>query len=214
MISNPKRRCIVHTCKNPALYGTCLPQHCEEHNNVDEINWVEKDCISCGLTNILNKEGKCQFCEPDRFNKTRLAKQNQVKHFLDANNITYISCDIVIDRGICGKERPDFLIDCGTHFVVLEVDENQHKERAMECERVRMINISQSLGLTTKFVRYNPDHYKVNNSKRDPSFGTRMKKLKEHLTFAIHDEATYFLSVKYLFFDDKEETQFENILIS
>ena len=211
MISNPKRKCVAIKCKNPALYGICKPEHCEDHKHDDEINWVERECVSCGLTYILNKQEKCQFCDPDMFNKTRLAKQNQVKHFLDANGITYVSCDTLVDRGACFKYRPDFLIDCNTHFVVLEVDENQHKDRADECETVRMINIFQSVGISTKFLRYNPDEYKIGKDKKNPSFGTRMNILKKHLKYAMEDEVKSYISVKYLFFDDKEETMFEKV---
>lgn len=88
-------------------------------------------------------------------------------HYLDANEFEYISCDTIVEQGECFKYRPDFLIDCNTHFVVLEIDENQHKDRADECETVRMmINIFQSLGMPTKFIRYNPDKYRVNKERK------------------------------------------------
>ena len=38
-------------------------------------------------------------------------------------NITY---NKTIDGG-CSKNRPDTFIDCLTHSVIIEVDENQHK---------------------------------------------------------------------------------------
>ena len=129
--------------------------------------------------------------------------------FLDISKIKYISCDKLVDNGACFKYRPDFLIDCGSHFVVLEVDENQHKGRAYGCEEVRMVNIFQSLGLSTKFIRYNPDKYKKNGKWLNPSVVSRMRKLSEHLGYAIHDAPISFLSVKHVFFDDKEETVFE-----
>jgi hypothetical protein len=211
MISNPKRKCVHDKCKEPAMYGIVTPQYCEHHKQDNDINWVEKTCVSCGLTCILNKENKCQYCDPDMYNKTRLAKQNQVKRYLDANEFEYISCDKLVEQGECFKYRPDFLIDCNTHFVVLEIDENQHKDRADECETVRMINIFQSLGMSTKFIRYNPDKYCVNKQRKNPSFGTRMNILKKHLEFAIKDDVVDNISVKYLFFDEKEETMFKKV---
>lgn len=64
------------------------------------------------------------------------------------------------DAGPCGlRQRPDFLVDAGTHFVVLEVDEHQHRDRACECEMVRMVNLTHALQLPTVFVRFNPDAY-------------------------------------------------------
>ena len=211
MISNPKRKCVHNKCKEPAMYGIVTPQYCEHHKQDNDINWVEKTCVSCGLTCILNKENKCQYCDPDMFNKTRLAKQNQVKRYLDVNEFEYISCDKIVEQGECFKYRPDFLIDCNTHFVVLEVDEYQHKDRADECETVRMINIFQSLGMPTKFIRYNPDKYRVNKERKNQSFGTRMNILKKHLQYAITEDVVDTISVKYLFFDEKEETVFKKV---
>jgi hypothetical protein len=110
--------------------------------------------------------------------------------------------------------RPDFLFDCGTHFVVLEVDENQHKQIDKNCETIRMINIFQSLGIKTKFVRYNPDEYKFNKSKRNPSFSTHGLKLKESLKYAFEDEPISELSMKYLFYDNNENSIFKPINVT
>ena len=206
MIVNPKRKCS--TCKEPAIYGVGVPIRCENHKEPDDINHVERRCVSCSLTMILNKDDKCQYCDPNEFNKTRLAKQNRVKQWLDANDIKYDSCDRRIEHGQCFDYRPDFIFDCGTHMVVLEVDENQHKERAELCECVRMVNIFQSFGMPTKFVRYNPDPYRINKLKKDPPFGTRMNLLKEHLRYAFDDPPVAPLSVKHLYFDNQEATGF------
>jgi len=209
MIVNPKRKCSI--CKEPAIYGVNEPVRCEQHKEPDDLNHVERTCVSCDLTMILNKDDKCQYCDPNEFNKTRLAKQNRVKQWLDANDIEYDSCDRRIENGQCFEYRPDFMFDCGTHMVVLEVDENQHKERAELCECVRMVNIFQSFGMPTKFVRYNPDPYRMKKSKKDPTFNTRMKLLKEHLRYAFDDPPVAPLSVKHLYFDNQEATGFEPV---
>jgi very-short-patch-repair endonuclease len=61
------------------------------------------------------------------------------------------------------KENIDqiFLYDCKTHYVVLEVDEEQHRGKTYECDQKRMWEIAQSLGMPSIFIRYNPDKYKV-----------------------------------------------------
>jgi hypothetical protein len=48
-----------------------------------------------------------------------------------------------------------FLI--ATHFVVLEYDEENHKSYDKDCENACMVNIQQSLGTYTIFIRYTPD---------------------------------------------------------
>jgi hypothetical protein len=208
MIVNPKKRCWQGKCKEYALYGTFRAEFCESHcDPATHINWMEKECVSCRLPNILNKNSRCQYCEPDMFNKTRLAKQNFVKRWLDNNGFEYDSCDTVIEHSECGKERPDFVFDCGTHVVILEVDENQHRERVEVCECTRMVNIFQSFGgLPVKFVRYNPDKYKKNGRSCDPSIGARMNVLRTHLEYALKDEPVSLLSVKHLFYDNERET--------
>ena len=208
MIVNPNKRCGEKKCKEYALYGTFRAEFCESHCDPStHINWMEKECASCRLMNILNKNSLCQFCEPDMFNKTRLAKQNFVKRWLDNNGFKYDSCDTVIEHAECGKERPDFVFDCGTHVVILEVDEHQHRERAEECECTRMVNIFQSFGgLPVKFVRYNPDKYKKNGRAMNPAVGTRMNVLRTHLEYALKDEPVSLLSVKHLFYNNERET--------
>ena len=208
MIVNPKKRCCEKRCKEYALYGPFRAEFCESHcDPATHINWMEKECVSCRLPNILNKNSRCQYCDPDMFNKTRLAKQNFVKRWLDNNGFEYDSCDTVIEHSECGKERPDFVFDCGTHVVILEVDENQHRERVEVCECTRMVNIFQSFGgLHVKFVRYNPDKYKKGGRSHDPAIGTRMNVLHTHLEYALKDEPVSFLSVKHLFYDNERET--------
>lgn len=156
-IKDPRKRCKEKNCNTFALYGINSPLHCEIHKKPKELNLIERKCVSCELFNVLNHEDKCRYCGD--FSQFRLFKQNKVKMFLDKEKIKYDSYDKIIDQGICGKERPDFLIDCNTHFIILEVDESQHKGSKYNCENVRMQNLTYSLGLPVIFIRYNPDSY-------------------------------------------------------
>jgi hypothetical protein len=75
--------------------------------------------------------------------------------------------DLLVNTGIgtcsrnkrCSMYRPDIVIDGGTHFVVVEVDEHQHKNYT-ENRDARMLAIQKALSLPTTFVRFNPDEYK------------------------------------------------------
>jgi len=215
MIKFPQSKCKINGCHNIALYGSNKKQiHCESHKLKDEINLIEKECISCKLPNILNKEKKCEYCDPVKQIIVRLAKQNKVKAYLDQQHFKYISCDKMIDKGNCIPERPDFLFDCITHYIVLEVDEHQHKERVSECETTRMRNIANALGMLTIFIRYNPDDFKINKKKINilPSDNERLKELDAQLThyqkLDIEAIKKYgFLSVIYLYYDDYDKTK-------
>jgi hypothetical protein len=216
MIFKPKTKCSNPKCKEQAIYGIGKPERCEAHKEPFHMNLVERRCVSCGLLYILNKKSYCYLCDPDEFNRSRLAKQNQIKNMLDAYGFKYESCDRMVDQGECFKYRPDFLFDCGTHFVVLEVDENQHKDKTYACESVRMFNIFQSLGgMATRFIRYNPDGYKVEKQKkRDPNFTKRSDMLRIALRCATDKVPTCpEVTVKYMFFDNRENTEYEVVAL-
>lgn len=176
MLSRPRARCVV--CRKPAFYGkSFIPKHCEPHKEDDDENLIERECVSCHLTMVLDKNNKCEYCEPIRFQTNRLAKQNALMEYLDKKGLRGNSTDIVIDNGKCGKERPDRVFDFEDKIVIVECDEHQHRERQCECEQTRMVNITQSYGgIPVYFIRWNPDNY--------ASTDTRLPELvaKRHLT--------------------------------
>jgi len=129
-----------------------------------------------------------------------------VKLWLDqAGHDDYTSYDRIIDKGTCGLERPDFLFDCGTHYVVLEVDENQHDDRQEVCECFRTVNVSQSLGMKTVFLRYNPDAFKSDGRKQNPGIGRRRDVLLRWLSYFKVTVPGDFLTVAFLYYDGYEE---------
>jgi len=101
----------------------------------------------------------------------------------------------------CGNFRPDILIDCKTHFIVVEVDENQHKGYLNECEQSRMSNITFALGLPVVFVRFNPDSWKMNHIDKAVKMTERMEFLLRRIRFW---ENKPDMSIEYLYYDDKE----------
>jgi hypothetical protein len=205
MIKYPKSRCVHPSCNNISIYGYTLPLHCETHQKKDEYNLVERICENCKFLDILDRENHCSSCGDFKFRRVHLEKQKEVKSFLDTEKIKYESYDRVIDTS-CGLERPDFLIDCDTHKVVLEVDENQHNSYNPECEKARMINISQTIGMPVIFIRYNPDKFK-RVIKYDKKITKKYKKelllkwIKHSFTLA-PTTGNEFLRVVYLFFDN------------
>ena len=90
-------------------------------------------------------------------------KQKVVKNWIDQHlsEFKYESYDRVFDQGKCGRERPDFLWDAGTHKLVLEVDEDQHKGNPCECEQIRMVNLTHAFGMPCIWIRFNPDNFKA-----------------------------------------------------
>jgi hypothetical protein len=215
MMANSRARCKSEKCKELALYGIRKPIHCDAHKMEGDENFVERPCFSCGLSCVLNNKNLCESCGD--FCRARLAKQREVMQYLDVhlNDFPPASTDKVpLGLKECGdKERPDRLWDSHpTRVVILEVDENQHKERNCECEQTRMINIAQSLGAPqTIYMRYNPDPFKSSES-RYWNQTKRLKKLTEWLRFMLEFEKMDMVNfdgtigVVYLFFDGYKST--------
>jgi hypothetical protein len=103
--------------------------------------------------------------------------------------------------GECGKYRPDFLYDATTHFVVVEVDEDQHRSYDPECERIRMINIVEAVGMRCVFVRYNPDTFKIDGK----TIRVHEKKRHDLLLKTVRECVTSpDANIVYLYYDDAE----------
>jgi hypothetical protein len=161
MRRKPNARCLM--CPNAATHGVNgRAVRCCIHALETDLNMLDRPCTSCGLLYVLDRRGFCENCEPNRFKKARLAKQCALTDYLDSRGLPGSQTDRIVDGGDCGKERPDrvYLDAEGRFVLILEVDENQHFDRACECEQTRMVNIGQMFGGTpVYFVRWNPDSY-------------------------------------------------------
>ena len=213
-MKHPNRRCCL--CREIATHGITQPERCAEHARMGDDNLVERACVHCALPNILNVNGLCKDCEEWTSGvRPRLAKQREVLQFLDYDltEYTYDSTDVTPQslKDCDRRERPDVLWDRGDRVVILEVDEDQHKDRPCECEQTRMMNISQALGCErTVWIRYNPDAFTGTESGKWTSKAKRHAVLKQWLTWALTTEdLTHTVSVVHLFFDGFREGSVE-----
>ena len=207
-MKDPKRTCAFFECRETATHGITRPERCEAHALLGDVNMVERECVTCFLPYILDARGMCVDCaEYTSGKRPRLAKQREVLQFLDYEfkNHPYDTTDVVPRdlRDCARRERPDVLWDRADRIVILEVDEDQHKDRPCECEQTRMMNVSQALGAErTVWIRYNPDAFASATSRSWSSKAKRHAVLKEWLTWALTAETLpYTISVVHLFFD-------------
>ena len=209
MISNPRKRCLIDKCFEISLYGYNTHEYCEQHCQGDMNNYIERECQSCHLPEILNTEMKCRNCDQDHFMRRRLVKQDKVRDVLLAREFEFDSNDRQIGDS-CDRERPDFIYYRDKHVVIVEVDENQHRGYAIECETIRMINIFYSFaGLKTIFIRYNPDSFKLEGKKQEIGDARRhdvlISWLKYCLDVDLPEDDDNFLQVVYLYYHEFEE---------
>ena len=206
MITSPTRKC--KECKQLGTHEANGTRFCQEHAPADAQNLGVYPCTSCGLDDILTN-GKCTTCDPTSIQRYQHAKENRIRDVLTAAKISFIH-DKILETPQCGRERPDFQIDCGTHFVYIEVDEHQHQSYACECEQTRMINLIEARGMPVTFIRYNPDVYEPVKGQRIITMDNREKKLIEYVKHAIKNPPVDMIAnVTYLFYDEYDSKRME-----
>jgi hypothetical protein len=213
MIYKPSTRCAVRGCNSLGTIQdprSAVTRYCDRHvSEASEGSYalVTDKCVICGLVDVLDGEGNCPTCDPNRL---RHSKELRIRDVLDDTDDL---CDYVHDRSIGGLtallERPDFLFVLPTHIVIVEVDEYQHTHGyTPECDRARMINISQAVAMPTTFIRYNPDSYSVAGKKGDAVSHKREEALVAHVRAAMNVgplERDAYLEVVYLFYDENDQ---------
>jgi hypothetical protein len=205
MITSPNRICETTRCDNLGAYEHNGIRYCEDHKPNEAENLGIYKCSSCGLDDILTN-GKCSTCDPIILQIRRHAKENRVGDVFNANGLDTFVHDKMLEGPICGRERPDYQFDCGTHFVYVEVDEHQHRSYACECEQTRMINLVEARGMPVRFIRYNPDVYEPVKGQRKVKLEQREKKLVEYVKYAIQNSPKDIANVLYLFYDEYDTT--------
>ena len=140
------------------------PVRCGTHRLSTNIELIFRLCPNCGQELYFPSDKKiCMDCGYYREKKLHNFKESMVKHFLTSNNVPFVHNRPASLNG--SKFRPDFLIQSKFGYIVLEVDEHQHKEYIQEEEILRMhtiYNDIQFIRLNSQvlFIRFNPDEYK------------------------------------------------------
>lgn len=125
-------------------------------------------------------------------------RERRVRELFDENGLTYSSHNKAVE----GVYRPDIVFDAATHFVVVEVDENQHRAYPADVERSRMVSLCRALGRPTFFVRYNPDAYMPGGGSPEEPLAVREKTLVGWLKRLIYSSLRpRGAEVLHLFFD-------------
>jgi hypothetical protein len=107
--------------------------------------------------------------------------------------------------------RPDFVFDMGSHTIVIELDENQHKSYDTSCDNKRLVSIFQGLGSRPMvLLRFNPDRYETTGGcfRKDGSIVgkgnewiTRTSSLKSRIDHWLAAQPEREITIEHLFFD-------------
>ena len=201
--------CLVHPVFN--LPGSTRGEFCSAHKLQGMID-VENPRCKTPMCDLHTPKDYCARCtsylfpdKPSRF-KTREMK---LKEYLTQQ---YPDKTITHDKHVeCHRYRPDFVFDMGSHTIVIEIDENQHRSYDTSCDNKRLVSIFQGLGSRPiVMVRFNPDRYDNVQGcfKRDGQLsgsGQEWKKrtgqLKERIDHWIGTPPDREISVEHLFFN-------------
>jgi len=199
------RRVCAHGVRK-ATCTTCTPstacQHCKTVSILHS-RW-KPYCFRCYC--VLHPDAII----PKMFKlKEHLVRDRLKEEFEESITMRF---DKIVEGG-CSNKRPDVAIDFGSHCLMIEIDENQH--RNYECEQKRMHQLYEDVGCRMLvFLRFNPDGYQDGKTKYPSPFGytqggavridkAEFERRMKELIVRIHahrSEPTQPLTVEYLFY--------------
>lgn len=226
--------CIEDGCTKRPYYnfhGEKRAIYCSSHMKEGMVNVCMPKCKTGWCQTMVDQknskqEGYCIRCFVHLFPDKKPAfnfktKERAVSIFLKE---TFPDLSWVLDSRVtdgCSRRRPDVLLDMGTHVLVVEVDENQHRDYDCSCENKRLMEISQDIGhRPLVFIRFNPDSYVAQNGqeisspwkinrygicgvtqKNAPHWSKRLAALKDQVTFWQDHITDKTIEVVQLFYD-------------
>ena len=139
----------------------------------------------CETTANSKYEGYCAHCYfnlyPDKpISRNYKTKENEVINFIKTSypDQTWIT-NKRFEEG-CSLKLPDIRCDFGFHILIIEVDENQHKDRGLTCETKRLAQLSEDVdNRPIVCIRFNPDGYIDENGNTIKSCWSTSKETKK-----------------------------------
>jgi hypothetical protein len=180
--TNYCKECLKSDVFKTALFGEkgSKPYLCHYHSN-GMSNIKTPKCKICKYFTVSHSPYICSGCQcilngEDKKQRVEIF----ICDYLSNNGINLIN-DKPISK-VYGSYRPDALINCDTHYIIVEIDENQHERYNEFCEISRMLNIQQYLSIPCIFIRFNPHQYVMNNTTYDtPPMEKRIECLKDEI---------------------------------
>jgi hypothetical protein len=169
------KTCLENDCNTIPLFNyinETIGIYCSIHRKDTMVDVVSKRCktelcdTQVSNTNT-NYEGHCLRCFMYLFPDKPVSRNYKTKEKYVADFIkeSFPNNEWIFDKSIGNsRRRPDILLKLNTYNIVIEVDENQHKDYDVTCENKRMMQIFQELGNhNIVFIRFNPDDYLDND---------------------------------------------------
>jgi hypothetical protein len=197
---------VCSKCEREPLCQLNGSLYCADHYpDRAAITRLNRECKYCDLAETAYV---CQECQTRRHRKewtvvAQLRKEINQKAVHDSNHPV----------SECSKRRPDLFYECHTHAVIVEIDENQHRDYQPSCECARISEIAASLGgQPITIIRYNPDSIRHDNKSVKVEAKTRIELLVKTLKRELNSPPTkYQIKLIQLFFDDNGSQEYQPV---
>jgi len=234
-----RRKASCVDCKGTSVctHGR-LKQQCRECHGSSfcQHNIRTQDCIQCEGSAICrickSKHGNRKYdklCVTCAIQEGYTVKRNyktkelsMVEFITQHTDVDWIN-DKAYDLG-CSKKRPDMVCDLGSHILIIECDENKHKNGNYSCENKRIMELSRDFSENNihrpiVVIRFNPDTYIDSNNQKIEScwkagkdgilriknkehWDLRLNKLLDIIHHYISNKPTKDVNFEYLFYDE------------
>ena len=156
---------ISRTFNFPGMKGGV---YCYKHQKPGMVDVVNKRCNSdlCDIFSSKKYDWYCVHCYSHLFPDKPISRNYKTKEktVVDFVKTEFPEQDWVWNRRIqdgCSRRQPDLILDLGFQVVIIEVDENQHRN-GYSCENKRVMELSLDVGhRPLVFIRFNPDSYRT-----------------------------------------------------
>lgn len=162
-----------NTRRSYNIIGTKIALYCKICALPEMTNVKSKKCINkwCNIQ-ISNKyNGYCSNCYYDKYSDIPKPINYKIKESYISNYIIneYSNYHFIIDKTILNgssNRRPDILLNLEDKIIIIEIDENQHKQYDNIYEMNRLEEISNDVrNKNIICIRINPDGYKIGNKR-------------------------------------------------
>eukprot|EP00121_Abeoforma_whisleri_P008575 Awhi_evm2s7873 len=173
MIDVKSPRCVEKDCLLRPYFNHPTEKkglYCSKHKKKGMVDVKNPRCSNnCGkISTSFN--GMCLNCymfynPTSSIARKHRAKELYIVQYLDTmySSRYTLSFNKSVDGG-CSAKRPDVLFDLGTHCIIFENDEGQHKGYDTTCEIDRLNSLTTDLGdRLIVYIRFNCDSYMDEN---------------------------------------------------
>jgi hypothetical protein len=209
-------------CILTANYGYKIREYCSHHKKDNNIRLSGYQCLLCNKNEAHygenNKREYCAGCFAFLFPKSKQARTYLFKQNTIINELKLHFIFDIIDKKInggCSDRKPDLIIDCFTHIINIEIDEEQHKHKSYtpECVENRYNELfSDFADRPFICIRFNPDKYIIGKNIykgcftnkttiNNEEFNKRIQILINEIKYNKENIPNELFTIKYLFYD-------------